>query len=236
MEGERDMLADGRTSAWRRVLHYWQDTGLLDGNARWEKGQVAQNGDTKRNGASDCAGNTQDWGGKAACRAFLLDVPWSAVFVSYAMKKAEVPEFVFSSSHYYYIRDAAKRPETGPYRLADPLKEKPDVGDLLCYLREKNRVHGYSGLIEILNNAGRPFDSHCDIVVGVDLHGDSKLYTIGGNVVHSVTMRKLNLNARGLLSLQMKKEGDDTTIFDVGREKEFGFNRQDWAALLKLNR
>lgn len=236
MEGEKEMLGDGQTPAWRRVAHYWKISGLLDNNVRWEKTRIEQGGQAKRNGASDCVGDAQDWAAKAACRAFLIDVPWSAVFVSHVMKTAEISDFLISSSHFYYIRDAARRPVDGPYRLVDPSAEKPAVGDLVCYLREKNRVYGYRGLLTYLGGSAGPLDSHCDIVVGVDIDGDSKVYAIGGNVIHGVTMRKLNLNARGLLSLPMEKDGDDARVFEIGDEKDYNFNRQDWAALLKLNR
>ena len=236
MEGEKEMLGDGQTPAWRRVAHYWKVSGLLDNNVRWEKTRIEQGGQAKRNGASDCVGDAQDWAAKAACRAFLIDVPWSAVFVSHVMKTAEISDFLISSSHFYYIRDAARRPVDGPYRLVDPSAEKPAVGDLVCYLREKNRVYGYRGLLTYLGGSAGPLDSHCDIVVGVDIDGDSKVYAIGGNVIHGVTMRKLNLNARGLLSLPMEKDGDDARVFEIGDEKDYNFNRQDWAALLKLNR
>lgn len=236
MEAERETLADGHTLAWRRVVHYWTASGLLDDNVRWEKRQIELGGDSKRNGASDCAGEARAWAEKASCRAFLVDVPWSATFVSYVMKTAGIEDFTLSSSHFYYIRDAARRPVDGPYRLVDPAAEKPAVGDLLCYLREKRRVYGYQGLVDYLGGTARPLDSHCDIVVGVDIDGDSKLYAIGGNVVQGVTMRKLSLNARGVLSLPMKQDGDDAAMFEIGDEKHYSVNRQDWAALLKLNR
>ncbi len=236
MEAEKDKLGDDRTPTWRRVAHYWKASGLLDENARWEKRQVDAAGSERRNGASDCVGNAQDWAAKAACRAFLIDVPWSATFVSFVMKTADVSGFAQSSSHSYYIGDARRRPDDGPYRLVDPSREAPAVGDLVCYLREKNRVYGYRGLVDMLDRSSKAFDSHCDIVVGVDLDGDSKLYAIGGNVVQGVTMRKLNLNRRGLLSLSMKQDGDDAKAFEIVDEKGYNLNRQDWAALLKLNR
>ncbi len=236
MEAEQETLADGHMLAWRRVVHYWKLSGLLDDNVRWEKKQIALGAEARRNGASGCVGETQGWAEKTSCRAFLVDVPWSATFVSYVMKTAEVPGFLRSSSHFYYIRDAARRPVDGPYRLVDPATEKPSMGDMICYLRDKRRVHGYQGLTASLGGTAKPFDSHCDIVVGVDIDGDSKLYAIGGNVVQGVTMRKLNLNARGLLSLPMKKDGDDARVFAISDEKNYNVNRQDWAALLKLNR
>lgn len=236
MEAERDALADGVTPAWRRVVAYWRESGLLDDNADWERNRIAEVGDKGRNGASDCADDTQDWGRKAACRAFLLDAPWSAVFVSYAMKRAGIADFVLSSSHFYYLRDAARNPDSGPYRLTDPSKEKPEVGDLICYVREKNAVYGHAELARYLQGPGRKLDSHCDIVVAANLDNDSKLYAIGGNVMQGVTMRKLKLNAEGRLTLPMKRAADAGRAFDPRDESTENMNRQDWAALLKLNR
>mgnify|MGYP006360528009 CR=1 FL=1 len=241
MEAERDALADGVTPAWRRVASYWRESGLLDDNADWERSRIASMGDKGRNGASDCAEDIQnrgqqDWGRKAACRAFLLDVPWSAVFVSYAMKRAGIADFVLSSSHFHYLRDAARNPGSGPFRLTDPSKEKPEVGDLICYVREKNAVYGHAELARYLQGPGRKLDSHCDIVVATNLDGDSKLYAIGGNVMQGVTMRKLKLNAEGRLTLPMKRDADAARAFDPRDESTENMNRQDWAALLKLNR
>jgi hypothetical protein len=210
MEAERDELADGITPAWRRVAWYWRESGLLDNNADWERNRIALKGDIGRNGASDCADETQDWSQKAACRAFLIDVPWSAVFVSYTMKRAAIADFVLSSSHFFYLRDAARNPDSSPYRLTDPSKETPGPGGRL--------------------------DSHCDIVVAANLDGDSKLYAIGGNVMQGVTMRKLKLNAKGRLTLPIKRDPEIGRRFDPRDESTENMNRQDWAALLKLNR
>jgi hypothetical protein len=236
MEAERDLLADRTTPAWRRVLEYWRVSGLLDQNAEWERGRVAARGDAGRNGASDCAAQTQDWGQKAACRAFLIDVPWSAVFISYTMKRAAVEGFTLSSSHFFYMREAARNPGSGPYRLADPAKETPEVGDLICYVRETDRVYGYAQLAAYLQGNGQKLDAHCDIVVASNLDRDSKLYAIGGNVMQGVTMRKLRLNAKGRLSLPLRRDSDGGRGFDPRDESTENMNRQDWAALLKLNR
>lgn len=236
MEAEHETLADGRTVAWQRVVHYWRESGLLAGHIDRERKRIAENGEKSRNGASDCAEDTRDWYKNASCRAFLIDTPWSAVFVSYVMKRSEVSGFVFSSSHYSYLRDAQRRPDTGPYRLADSAEEKPEIGDLVCYVREKGRVYGHRGLLEALRNSNY-VESHCDIVVAVNLNGDSKLYAIGGNVIQGVTMRKLTLNARGRLSLQSKRGTDASApAFEIADERTYSLNRQDWAALLKLNR
>ena len=235
MEAERDELADGAT-AWRRVLWYWRESGLLDANAKKERERITEKGDEGRNGASDCADETQDWGQKAACRAFLIDVPWSAAFVSYTMKRAGITDFTMSSSHFFYLRAAARKPDVGPYRLTDPSIEKPEVGDLVCYVREEDRVYGHAEFTRYLQGSGDKVDSHCDIVVAANLDSDSKLYAIGGNVIQGVTMRKLNLNAQGRLSLPMRRDGDAGRAFDPRNESTENMNRKDWVALLKLNR
>jgi hypothetical protein len=235
MEAERDKLGDGRTQAWQRVLHYWRESGLLARRNHVESIKAAQSTAWLESGARDCAVEAPDWRQRAACRTFLIDVPWSSVFVSYVMKKADFAEFAASSSHYYYLRDAGRNPKHGLYRMVELHAEKPRVGDLVCYLREKNRILDYAEFAAHWLENNTPLDSHCDIVVGVDLNGDSKLYAIGGNVVQGVTMRKLNLNARGFLSPPMKKNDGDTRPAS-NRENAIHFNRQNWIALLKLNR
>jgi hypothetical protein len=234
MEAEQDKLSDDRTQAWRRVVHYWRESGLLVRRNSVETQKAAPSVAWLESGARECAVETPDWQKKAACRTFLIDVPWSSVFVSYVMKRAELANFAASSSHYYYLRDAARNAKNGPYRMQPLQGDKPKVGDLVCYLREKNRIYDYAQFAAHLQENHFPLDSHCDIVVGVDLNGDSKLYAIGGNVVQGVTMRKLNLNARGFLSLPMKKNAGTSSA--ASGDDAIHFNRQNWIALLKLNR
>jgi hypothetical protein len=221
MEGEG---ASGRLSngdePWRRVAAYWKSTPVL-----------AQLSARSINGASDCAGELKSWAQTSSCRAFVLDNPWSAAFVSSMMKKTGVRDFVFSASHMTYIVDAFEAAVDKPYRLMPPDREKPAIGDLLCYSRSE-RVRTHEDLLAFLRAGNRRLDSHCDIVVAANLNGDSKLYVIGGNVLHTVPMRKLNLNARGLFSPPKHREGECR----LNKTDNCSLNQKYWFALLKLQR
>jgi hypothetical protein len=221
MEGEAapTRLAN-REDPWRRVVTYWKATPVLS--------QMTARG---RDGASDCAGELKQWQQTSSCRAFVLDNPWSAAFVSYAMKKAGLRDFVFSASHMTYIADAYEASATKPYRLVAPDREKPAIGDLLCYSRSE-RIQDYDDLIAFLSAGNRRLDAHCDIVVAANLNSDSKLYVVGGNLIHTVLMRKLNLNARGFFSLPKQREGE--CLLDNARN--CSLNQKYWFALLKLQR
>ncbi len=83
-----------------------------------------------------------------------------------------------------------------------------------------------------IEQGGSGLKTHCDIVVGVDLDGDSKLYVIGGNVMQTVVMRKMSLNARGVFVPpgQSKDDGECS----INSERHCSLNRKNWIALLKL--
>jgi hypothetical protein len=85
-EAETSRLSDGITPAWKRVADYWRGSGLLSQMASFP-------------GASECAYASNDGYPSPACRAFLIDRPWSAAFVSYVMTQAGVPGFRPSPSH-----------------------------------------------------------------------------------------------------------------------------------------
>jgi len=170
------------------------------------------------------------------CRAFLIDNPWSAAFISWVMTRASVPGFTRSPRHIDYIRAAFQN--SGPYRMADPAQEKPAPGDLLCYLRDRRETLSYSGLVQSLSNGSvTHWKSHCEVVIAANMGGDRTLYLIGGNVMNTLAMRKLSLDRSGRIELPPAKatasDGMDLGC-TPGREEECSFNRQDWAALLKL--
>ncbi|GAB3384799.1 DUF2272 domain-containing protein [Lysobacter fragariae] len=217
-EAEGARLRDGGTPAWQRVVEYWKGSGLL-----WRVSGFA--------GAGDCGYPDAPRMQSASCRAFLVDNPWSAVFVSYVMNRAGVPGFRPSASHVDYVRDAYQRPESSPYTLADPDTTPPALGDMLCFARMRASL-GPQGLRDFL--AQHPLEGlnmHCDIVVAVNPGGDSKVYLVGGNVLQGVTMRVLPLNRNGLVWGLPRRGPSDC---HAGNEEACGFNRQDWVALLKL--
>lgn len=220
-EGETSRLGDGATEAWRRVAMYWRDSGLLSQMASFA-------------GATQCAYAAGDREQATSCRAFVIDIPWSAAFVSYVMKKADLPGFQASPSHFDYVRDAYLHPQGSPFLYLDPATTKPAAGDLLCYVRMPATTFGYVGLRGFLDAPGRgPLNMHCDIVVAANPDDDRKAYLIGGNIQQGVTMRLLNLNRNGLLWALPQRLGVDPPC-SPDNVAGCNFSRQDWAVLLKL--
>lgn len=222
-EAENEDLADNGLIAWQRVSGYWRDSGTLNA-----MGAIP--------GASSCIAGVGTRYTDTDCRAFLIDNPWSAAFISWVMVRAGVPGFNASPRHIDYIRAAYNN--RAPYRLADPAAEKPAVGDLLCFLRDRRETLTYTGLVQALGNGSvGHWKSHCEVVVSANMGGDRTLYLVGGNVLNTVAMRKLMLDRSGRIELPTKREAEIDGIAPVctpGREDECSFNRQDWAALLKL--
>ncbi len=215
-EGKGERLANGNPP-WQRVADYWRRTPAIR-NMRGIPG------------ARECEAASGDWRDNAACRAFILDNPWSAAFVSYVMKVAGVEDFGFSQEHIAYIADAYDPSSAHRrYRLVAPDRERPEIGDLLCYSREP-RIASHRDLIAFLERGGGSLKTHCDIVVGVDLNGDSKLYAIGGNLMQTVMMRKLSLNAKGRFSPPVRDDGPCR----MNLERDCDLNDKAWVALLKL--
>lgn len=219
-ETENMRLRDSAMPAWRRVADYWKGSGLL-----WQS--------SHRPGARDCSYGEGGYLQASACRAFLTDTPWSAVFVSFVMNRAGVPGFHGSASHIDYVRDAFRRPDANPYLFMDPDTTPPARGDLLCFARMRN-VLGYAGMRAFLESgSGDGLNMHCDIVVAADPGGDKKLYLVGGNVLQGVTMRVLPLNRKGLIWGLPRRTGP-TSDCQPDYPANCSFNRQDWVALLKL--
>ena len=214
-EAEAGVLADGATPAWKRVAEYWRGSGLL-----WEMNAFPGAGTCAR--AGSLAYPAPD------CRAFVIDQPWSAAFISFVMVRAGVPGFQPSPRHVDYVRNAYTGSGAGPYRLVDPDNASPTAGDMLCYVRGASPM-GHAGLRSWL--AGNPTASlpmHCEIVVAA---GGGRLQLVGGNVLHSVTTRILPLNRDGRIWGLPR----GTPACSPANEAGCSFNRQDWAALLKLD-
>jgi len=225
-EAENEHLADNGLIAWQRVAGYWRDSGTLNALG-------------SQPGASSCIAPIGTRYTDSDCRAFLVDNPWSAAFISWVMRRAGVPGFAASPRHIDYIR-AAYQGGAGatPYRLADPGVEKPAPGDLLCFLRDRASTLSHAGLIQALarGTAGN-WKSHCEIVVSANLGGDQTLYLVSGNVMNTVAMRLLPLDRSGRIEPPPPRQEGTTPVAPTctpGREDECSFNRQDWAALLKL--
>lgn len=104
--------------------------------------------------------------------------PWSAAFISYAVKKAGATSFSYANNHGKYIEDARNNKNLGGsspwfgYDATSP-EAKVEIGDLVCYTRGGNIKTAWNDI-----KSGVP--CHCDIVVSID---EQKLArTIGGNL------------------------------------------------------
>ena len=213
-EAERSRLANGQP-AWQRVIEYWRGSGLL-----W------------RAGASDCAYGDLPM---PSCRAFVVDTPWSAAFVSWVMRQAAVPGFGAAASHLDYVRRAYREPFQSPYRVAHPLGAQVRPGDLLCYVRGTARTYGFGELATLLSGNEPGLAMHCDVVVGIDAGADDtrSAFLVGGNVFDSVTMRRLRLTPSDRFDpLPMRLASDP----ECTPESPYAcdLNRQDWSVLLQL--
>lgn len=217
-EAENSGLADG-IEAWRHVAMYWNESGLL-GSAY------------ARAGASECAYAASAAYPSPACRAFIIDTPWSAAFVSWVMRRAGLPGFNGSASHVSYVRDAYKNSANGAYQVQDPRSGKPAVGDLLCSVRSAARVYGFGDLATLLSqpdNGGLAM--HCDIVVGVA--PGQYAYLVGGNVAQAVTLRMLRLAPNGYFANLVSRTLADPEC-NPDQPASCNANRADWAVMLKL--
>lgn len=213
-EAERTRLANGQP-AWQRVVEYWRDSGLL-----WQAG------------AGECAYGDLPM---PSCRAFLVDTPWSAAFLSWVMRRAAVPGFDGSASHLNYVRRAYREPFLSAYRVANPQAAQVGQGDLLCNVRGTARVYGFGELATLLSGNEPGLAMHCDVVVGisVDANHERSAHLVGGNVFDSVTMRKLRLTPGGRFdALPMRLASDP----ECTPESPYAcdLNRQDWSVLLQL--
>lgn len=124
------------------------------------------------------------------------DQPWSAAFISYLMKMSEAGTyFLASSQHSVYIRKSivARQQNNNAYgfwgyRISE---YKPEVGDLICYVREDAVGH-----IDYDTNSSN-YTSHSDLVVEKE---GNILKVIGGNVEDSVTMKHVIIDDNGYLT------------------------------------
>jgi len=207
-EAESEHLADNGLIAWQRVAGYWRESGTLNamGSLPGASSCIAPLG--SRYTDSDCRGRG----------------------------RAGFPVFKPPPRHIDYIRQAYNG--TSPYRLTDPATEKPAPGDLLCFLRDRRETLSHAGLVQALGNGSvGHWKSHCEVVVSANMGGDQTLYLVGGNVMNTVAMRMLKLDRAGRIELPAARSAESDGIAAMctpGREEECSFNRQDWAALLKL--
>lgn len=108
------------------------------------------------------------------------DVPWSAAFISYVMKRnSGYGEFRYSAAHARYIYrsiQAANGSASHPFHGFDIGGKSVEIGDIVCRWRQRKIDFDFASRNEY-------YTSHGDIVVGFD---KNKAITIGGNVSQSV--------------------------------------------------
>jgi len=126
------------------------------------------------------------------------DVPWSAAFVSFVMRRAGYDDFRFSLRHADYIVDGIRRREAGDesapfwgFRLSE---QRPRLGDLVCMWRKQAITYAQAVPRE-------RFPSHCDVVVDVK---PASIKTLGGNVGQSVRPKTFSRNDRGFLKARSR--------------------------------
>jgi hypothetical protein len=125
------------------------------------------------------------------------DVPWSATFISYVMRKAGVnnKDFPRATAHSKYIHAAIRnRLANGPgaaFVGRRVTEYRPKEGDLVCASRAGSNM--------TYDKAAKQdaYKSHSDIVVYAR---PFEIGVIGGNVDDAVTLTIYNLGAGGFLT------------------------------------
>lgn len=130
---------------------------------------------------------------------------WSAVFVSYCVKKggAASNEFKFAAAHALFVHDAINNPDA--YEGVKIDQEAVNVGDIIQNNRENNSYD-----FQYAKNNFQYY-SHSAIVVdrGIDSVGKYAV-TVGGNEGDSVRSRKVRLNSNG--TIKQKAANDNPYI------------------------
>ena len=89
-------------------------------------------------------------------------------------------------------RGAGHRPTPSALRACDLARTPPRVGDLVCHARSDDAsfstFEAIGRLLATRPTGGAALPMHCDVVVAVDAKGFD---AVGGNVLQSVTLRRL---------------------------------------------
>ena len=129
--------------------------------------------------------------------------PWSAVFISWVMKKAGAgSSFAYSAAHQNYIRGARRNRLTNntanPFWAFRATEIAPQVGDLVCTARD-NSGATYDNIAD-----PQARETHCDVVTAVR---PGELRVVGGNVRQNVDAKVLRTQPDGRLRLDGKQSG-----------------------------
>ena len=212
---------------WQRVLGYWQATGV-----RLRGVDTDQGADSSEPASIDAA----------LSRVAVIDTPWSAAFVSWLARQSGLgpDEFVFSEAHVDYagaawkagIDEAAGRATPYAMRACDLTLTPPRIGDIVCQARGAGAgIDTYGKIGEVLAQrptGGDALPMHCDVVVAVDATGFD---TVGGNLLQSVTLRRLAF-APGTRLLDPSYLPEGCTAGAPGCTDRH-MSRQPWSLLLQ---
>ena len=249
-EAEFDRNVGETEPTWRRVESFWlalQGAGELrvrDSEGRGQRVDLLRQAVTAAGNArlNSFGGGERELGLSARetdtvltslLRASLVDTPWSAAFISYVVRYAGFTEdeFRFSEAHADYARQAFAG--QGAWRACDPASTAPRPGDLLCSTRAGAAlIDRFESLGEALA-ADRSLPMHCDLVVAVDPDG-RQASSIGGNVLQSVTLRRLHLQPEAGSSRVPPPLLLSPRYAASARSAEAGFNDQPWVLLMQL--
>jgi hypothetical protein len=159
---------------------------------RWDKGVIKESEPGIRSVLEDywCTGvqmipSEPDW---------WTECPWSAVFISWIMRKAGAGNtFAYSQAHTDYVGEAKLNRlanNNNPFKAYRINEVAPRIGDLVCKERDNSGV--------TYDNVDQGFfASHCDIVTAVK---PGLLHTTGGNVSDSVSLTTVEIDGNGRIS------------------------------------
>ena len=142
--------------------------------------------------------------------AYQVNHPWSAVFISYVMRKAGAgpTAFKYSTAHQSYIREARanrlNKNAASPFWAFRATEIAPAVGDLVCAARA-NSGATYDNIADPQMRS-----THCDVVTKVE---PGRIRVIGGNVSQTVGDKWLRIRPDGKLDLS----GSQSLLFAVIR-------------------
>lgn len=129
------------------------------------------------------------------------EVPWSAAFLSYALRAAgyDAVDVPSAPAHWmvvdHLLSRAARWPDRAAFLPWPPDAHAPAPGDILCATRAEARGR-YVGPADRSAEQGRAVPMHCDIVVG---RREGVVEAIGGNLGDAVRMSLLPADPAGRL-------------------------------------
>jgi hypothetical protein len=137
----------------------------------------------------------------ARAPALWADLPWSAAFLSFALRAAgyDAVDVPAAPAHWivvdHLLARAARWPETAAFLPRSPDAYAPAPGDILCATRAEARGR-YAGPAGRSADMGGAVPMHCDIVVGAR---EGVVEAIGGNLGDTVRMSLLPADPTGRL-------------------------------------